>query len=209
DAELLVAHARTALQLRGRATRGGLRRLHRSRIELHRRLAEERRDVLHRISAGTGSRRRQRTLAPRLLLRWRRIRAPAADADELLGLFRNLREKWRRALIAETPVQAPLVRVEAVQLLARARHADVAEATLLFDVLILLERVGVRQDAFLHAGEKDDFELEPLRCMERHQRDAFLRLVAVEIGDQRDRVEIVGDRAALVLLPEFARGVEQ
>ena len=72
-------------------------------------------------------------------------------------------------------MQTALERVEAIELLARAGHADVAEAALLFDVVVCSSELRVRQDAFLHPGEKDDLELQALRRMERHQRDALLR----------------------------------
>ena len=91
-------------------------------------------------------------------------------------------------------MHAPFKRVQAIQLLARARHPDVAEPALLLDVVVLLERLRMRKDSFLHPGEKNDLELEPFRGVQRHQRDALLRLIAIEVADQRQRVEVVGER---------------
>src|SRR6266498_2129330 len=100
-------------------------------------------------------------------------------AHLLLHLFRNLAEEWRRALLAELAVHAALERVEAVELLARAGHADVAETALLFEVFVRVERLRVRQDPLFHPRQEDDAELEPLRRVQRHQRDAFFRFVAI------------------------------
>src|SRR5207247_7392000 len=72
----------------------------------------------------------------------------------LLDLLRNLAEEGGGALLAELPVHAPLARVEAVELFARAGHADVAEAALLLHVLVRVERLRVRQDALFSPGQE-------------------------------------------------------
>src|SRR5205807_954961 len=79
----------------------------------------------------------QRLLPP---IRLRDVPRPR-QPNLLAHLARNLGEKRRRRLLAKTPVQSPLERVEAVELLARPRHADVAEPPLLFDVVRLVARV--------------------------------------------------------------------
>ncbi len=84
------------------------------------------------------------------------------------------------------------VAMNAVELLPSARHADVAEAALLLDVFVRLERVGVREDALLHPRQEHDLELQPLGRVQGHQRHALLGLVAIEVGDERDGVEVVG-----------------
>ena len=83
-------------------------------------------------------------------------------------------------------MHTPLERVQAIELLTGARHADIAEPPLFFNVIILIARLRMRQDAFLHAREEDNFEFQPLRRVERHQRDALLRFVAIEVGHQRE-----------------------
>ena len=67
----------------------------------------------------------------------------------------------------------------------------------------------MRQDPLLHAGEEHDFEFQSLGGVKGHQGDAFLRLVAIEIGHERQRVEVIGDRSTRILLDEFACGVQQ
>ena len=47
------------------------------------------------------------------------------------------------------------------------------------------------EDTLFDAGDEHDVELEPLRRVRRQQRDALLALlVAVEIRDQRDLIEV-------------------
>ena len=55
----------------------------------------------------------------------------------------------------------------------------------------------MREDAVLHAGEEHDRELQALGGVQGHQRDDALVLVGdlVGVGDQRDLLEEVGERA--------------
>ena len=45
--------------------------------------------------------------------------------------------------------------------------------------------------------------------MQSHQRHALLRLVAIEIGHQGQRVEIIAQRRRWIAIREFAGGIEQ
>ena len=67
----------------------------------------------------------------------------------------------------------------------------------------------MRQDAFFHAGEEDDFELQPLRRVQSHQCHALLRLVAIEVGHQGQRVEVIAQRRRRIAVRELPGGVEQ
>ena len=76
--------------------------------------------------------------------------------------------------------------------LPRAGEADVAEATLLPHLLVvaeLVQRPLVGEDAVLHPGEEHRVELEPLRRVERHQRDPALAGLRVGLGHQADLLE--------------------
>src|SRR2546422_707048 len=61
-----------------------------------------------------------------------------------------------------TSVSAPL----------RSRDPDVAEPPLFLELVHRVHRADVREDPLLHAREKDDGELEPLRRVEGHEGDA-------------------------------------
>ena len=54
----------------------------------------------------------------------------------------------------------------------RARDPDVAEPPLFLELVHRVHRADVREDPLLHAREKDDGELEPLRRVEGHEGDA-------------------------------------
>ena len=57
----------------------------------------------------------------------------------------------------------------------------------------------MREHALFHADQVHDRELEPLRGVHRHQRDAVVAaVVAVDVGDERHLVEEQLERAALV-----------
>ena len=102
----------------------------------------------------------------RAVVRPRRRPQPLA----LDALLRQLVEEPRRQVRVAAPVERAAGRVQHRQPLLRARHPDVAEAALLLDV-VLLDRARVREDPLLHPEHEDGAELEPLRVVERHQRD--------------------------------------
>src|SRR3989440_5444181 len=73
--------------------------------------------------------------------------------------------------------------------LLRARHPDVGQAPLLLDPL-LLDRAGVREDPLLHPDHEDGPELEPLRVVQREQRDeALFTSDRVLVGIERDLLQ--------------------
>ena len=49
----------------------------------------------------------------------------------------------------------------------------------------------MRKDAFLHAGQENDRELQPLRGVQGHERDHATRRIrnGVSVRDQRDLLE--------------------
>ena len=67
---------------------------------------------------------------------------------------------------------------------------DVREPALLLELLLVVERAVVREQALLEARDEHDRELEALRGVERDQRDRVgLALVRVLVGDQRRLLE--------------------
>ncbi len=54
----------------------------------------------------------------------------------------------------------------------RPGHPDIAEATLLLQLVGLRQALGVREDPLLHPGEEHDPELEALGGVQRHERHA-------------------------------------
>ena len=87
--------------------------------------------------------------------------------------------------------------------------ADVREAALLLQLGRVAQRAQVREDPVLEPGDEHDRELQALGGVQRHQRHdaaglhallALDRLVGdlVGVGDERDLLEEVGQRAATV-----------
>ena len=86
----------------------------------------------------------------------------------------------RRAAPGVRQVQPPL----------RAGDADVREPALLLELLLVVERPAVREQALLEAGDEDDRELEALRRVERDQRHRIgVALVRVLVGDEGGLLE--------------------
>ena len=74
----------------------------------------------------------------------------------------------------------------------RPRDSDVAQAALFLDglgddfvVLIILDAVLVRQDAFVHPDDEDHLVFEALRAVERHHLDDFVACYHAEDISQR------------------------
>ena len=86
-----------------------------------------------------------------------------------------------------------------------ARHADVAEAALFFEAVGIDQRARAGEEAFFHAGEKDQRELEALGGVQGHQGDAGFGGVGVGVGDERGVVEEFGEGLAAFL--RVLRGV--
>src|SRR5437763_2803476 len=113
-------------------------------------------------------------------------------------ILRDLAQETRRWIEAQLAEQRSATRKRQRQLLARPRHADVAEAPLLghlvrvlfaFAPADLAERTRVREDALFHPGEPHRIELESLGRMQRHQRDAVSSFGGVGIADERELFE--------------------
>ena len=80
----------------------------------------------------------------------------------------------------------------------RPRDADVEEPALLLELLGVVHGARVREDALLQPREEDRGELEPLGRVERHERDAFVRVVeGVHVSHEGDRVEERFERRVL------------
>ena len=77
----------------------------------------------------------------------------------------------------------------------RAGDPDVGEPALLLELLLVVERPAVREDALLEPGDEDDRELEALGGVERDQRHRVgVALVRVLVGDERGLLEQAVER---------------
>ena len=79
-----------------------------------------------------------------------------------------------------------------------ARHAHIAEAALFFDLIGLHQRARMREQAFFHAGQHHQRELQALGGVQRHQRDLGVLVVLVGVADERGVVEELVERLAAV-----------
>ncbi len=66
-------------------------------------------------------------------------------------------------------------------------------------------RPAVREDSFLHAGQKYVIEFEPLGAVQRHQRDQRVLIEVVGVTDQSGVIEEIHQRFAA--LGPFRHGV--
>ena len=80
-----------------------------------------------------------------------------------------------------------------------AGHADVAEAAFLLEAVGVDQGARAGEEAFFHAGEKDQRELEALGGVQGHQGHARLGGVLVGVGDQGGVVEELGQGLAAFL----------
>jgi hypothetical protein len=105
-------------------------------------------------------------------------------------MFRNLLEESGGLCGLVFTKHPPASRARQHQPLARSREADVAEAPLLLDLLFVLGRTGVREEAFFHAGDDDDRKFESLGGVHAHQPDVrFLRAFGfIDFGEQRQTI---------------------
>ena len=121
------------------------------------------------------------------------VEVPVVRPAELRAvhqLGRDLEQEPRRhRRLAHPPGRAaPGVRQE--EPLLGAGDADVGEAALLLELLLVVERPAVREEALLQPGDEDDRELEALRRVERDQGDGVgVALVRVLVGDERRLLE--------------------
>src|SRR5207248_2289535 len=115
---------------------------------------------------------------------------------ELLG---DLLHEARRRVEAQFSEQRPAARERERQLLAGARHAHVAEPPLLGHLLRILDSLATRtdlakraragKDALLEARHPYRVELQPLRGMQGHERDALASFGRIGIADQGEPLE--------------------
>ena len=108
--------------------------------------------------------------------------------------MQEARRRGRREAFAA--VHAAVDRAGERERLLGAGHADVAEAALLFDLLGIIERTGMREDAFLEAGEEDVIEFEALGGVQREQREWGALVEVVGVADEGGAVEEIGKRFA-------------
>ena len=102
----------------------------------------------------------------------------------------NLEQEPRRQRGLAHPPRCPAPSVRQVQPAHRPGHADVREAALLLELLLVVEGPAVREHALLEPGDEDDRELEAFRRVEGDQRDRVgVALVGVLVGDERGLLE--------------------
>src|SRR5690606_14319893 len=87
--------------------------------------------------------------------------------DFLDELGRQLAQEARRDRVRLLTVQASLLGIGHVQLLARARDADVAKAPFLLEPGRIVQRALMREEAVLEPAKEDHFELETFGRMQR------------------------------------------
>src|SRR6185503_13484347 len=123
------------------------------------------------------------------------------DAATVLDAFRwELEQEARRRVLVGTAEQHPPSRECQERAVLRASDADIGEAALFLDAVLVVERARMGEHAVLHAGEEDDRELEALHRMQRDERRDGLGLgELVLVRDERDLFE---ERGQLLLLRE-------
>ena len=91
-----------------------------------------------------------------------------------IKLVRHLFEeaRWDALLRRVVAIAAAIVRAGQDQRVHGARHADVAEAALLFQFLGIVERAGVREETLFESGQKYQRKFQALGGVQCHQRDA-------------------------------------
>ena len=101
----------------------------------------------------------------------RELHAGAHLFDQLLGHFFD---EARGLSVAVGAVQPALLGAGKVELPHSARHADVAQASLLLEAVNIGERALMWEESILHAAHEDEREFEPLGRMQRHHLHAVL-----------------------------------
>ncbi|MNC90379.1 hypothetical protein D3C83_64700 [compost metagenome] len=79
-------------------------------------------------------------------------------------------------------MQHPRLCVQQVQALARSRDGDVRQSPLFFQAVALDERLLVRKETFLEAGQEDGVELQALRRVHRHHLQRILALAGLVLA---------------------------
>ena len=86
-----------------------------------------------------------------------------------------------------------------------ARHADVAQTAFFLEACRFNEGARTREQAFFHAVEEDERELEALSSVQAHKCDLGALVVVVGISDQGSVIEELIERFGAVA---GARGCE-
>ena len=103
---------------------------------------------------------------------------------------RDLEQEPRRDGRLAHPPGHPPPRVRQVQPALGAGDPDVGEPSFLLELLLVVERPAVREQALLEAGDEHDRELEALGGMEGDERDRVgVALVRILVGDERGLLE--------------------
>ncbi len=84
------------------------------------------------------------------------------------------------------------------ELVHGARHADITEAALLFNVFRDEHGARVRKESFFEAAKEDQRELQALGGMEAHERDLGALVVVVGVADEGGVVEELVESFAAV-----------
>lgn len=112
----------------------------------------------------------------------------ARGLDKFAG---NFRQKTRRRSCGKVGV-GPGATIDGAREregLFRASHADVAEAALLFDGVVVAEGAVVRKKALFETGEKNVIEFEALGAVKSHERDGNRFVEGIGIADESGAVE--------------------
>ncbi len=83
------------------------------------------------------------------------------------------------------------------ELLPRPGDADVGESPLLLQLLRIVQRTRVWEDAFFEPDDEHDRKLETLRRVHRHQRHMISIIKIVGVGDERHLLEKLVDGGEL------------
>lgn len=159
---------------------------------------------------GGGAARAAAVAQPRAIAAIRALRTPARGLNGFLQLAGDLLQEARRRIAVRPPVEKPHPRARQIQLLLRTGDPYVRQPPLLLHLLVVEERPAAGEDAFLHADDEHDGELESLRAMHRHEHDgvaAFLRRIVhrVDVGDKRQVRQERDKRLVVAALLEFLR----
>src|SRR4051794_20164088 len=131
-------------------------------------------------------------------------------------LRRHFLDEARRDAVTVDAVQATLLGVGEIELLHGPRNADIAEPSLFFEAVDVVERALMREQAVFHAREEHDRELEALRAVQAHHLHAVfpgvrLAFAGFEHRMREERFER-GKRGAVrtaALRLEAARGAHE
>src|ERR1700720_1232556 len=118
-------------------------------------------------------------------------------AHRLHQLTRNLRQKprrQRRPHLLFVPKHPPVHRPRQRQRLPRPRHPHVHQPPLLLNPFLLTDRPAMRANPIFHARQEHVVKLQPLRAVQRNQRNARLALKRIRIAHQRRRIQKFRER---------------